>query len=543
VEASAATASPASDEVALDLLFGTVVLSALFMTGRLTASAGRAAMIERTQARRLAAQPVADVAQRAVVTERHRLVADIEAVVRTSVQQMGASAAMAADAWHDDPRPQLRQIQDLGRRATDELRRLLGLLRDDRPELPVVATPANRPQRRFDLLFAGCTALLAVTEHIVWNTMDGWPHPGTTGVPSALFTASAAATVALRRSAPSVGAALCGLIVIGAAALAHPVSSGFWIILTAGGLAWAAMRRLTWSDTAGTLVLLVGTGAAIAWRDRPNTELDLLVVAVGGVAGAAVGWADLRRAGARAEATGRAAELTAAAAAAVRAERIEVARELHDMLSHAVGVMVVQAAAAELLLPSDRGRARSALAVVVTVAEDALVELDRLVTVIRGAPDASPPGAAVHDTTDLRALLARMRAAGLTIDVRMTGGPVDGDCGAAVYRIVQEALTNALRHAPGARVAVAVSAGANGTRVEITDDGPGPDGPLQRGYGLSGIAERVQQLGGRLAAGARSDGPGFRVDARLPGAAADVTARLPGAAADVTGRLPAPRPT
>jgi signal transduction histidine kinase len=156
--------------------------------------------------------------------------------------------------------------------------------------------------------------------------------------------------------------------------------------------------------------------------------------------------------------------------------------------------------------------------VVRRTATETLAELDRFVDLIRagalGSP--TPTGGSVHrGPADLLALIERMRTAGLTIEFTMDGTP-DGDTGSAVYRIVQEALTNVLRHAPGAHVQVAVRADATGTSVDVLNTGPPPSPDCHRGYGLVGIAERVDRFGGHLTTGPGPDGTGFQVAARIP---------------------------
>jgi signal transduction histidine kinase len=248
----------------------------------------------------------------------------------------------------------------------------------------------------------------------------------------------------------------------------------------------------------------------------------MVMLILGGAAlgGALVGWGNRRRASAHQQVLRRSAELDSAASSAVQGERVMVARDLHDVVSHAVAVMVMQAGAAETLLPGDPERARAALAVVRQTAAETLGELNRLVAAI-GAGDmgAALPaaGAVEHDADDLAALVHRMSGAGLRISLVLDGRP-SGTCGAVVYRIVQEALTNAVRHAPGARVTVTVRVRDDETTVEVVDDGPGSAAGSRRGYGLVGIAERVERAGGHLITGPVSPGTGFRVSARLPAA-------------------------
>jgi signal transduction histidine kinase len=206
--------------------------------------------------------------------------------------------------------------------------------------------------------------------------------------------------------------------------------------------------------------------------------------------------------------------LRAAAAEAVASERRLMARELHDIVSHAVSVIAVQGGAAELSWPIDPSTARRAMEVIGTVAEQTVAELGKL-----------PPGrtAANHNLADLRALVDRMRAAGLKVTLELTGttsSPVPD----TVYRVVQEALTNALRHAPGSHVDVRIDRrAADLITVRVTDDGPGSAAESRRGYGLIGLAERLRQAGGTLATRSTPEVPGFEVTAVLPDTATVVT--------------------
>ena len=501
----------------LELLFGTVVLAAALLTVRLVAAAYRRAGRERGAARKLARTRPEEVARRAVVEERGRLAADIEAVVRAAVTRMLALAEEATRQWPNGAVPFLQRVQEEGQHAIHELRRLLGLLREADPAATAAPTGQIAAPRSwwFDVGLAAVAMTDAVVEHYLF---DSGVHPGTASLASTGLTAVAAATIVLRRIAPAIGSGGCGLIILGAALVERPVTGGFWMLLTLGGLAWAAAARRTWSGAVGVTGLLAGVAAAQARVNPEEVLVDVVVVVVGAVGGALVRWSNGRGTAAHARAERRAAELAAAAEHAVHAERLTVARDLHDMVSHAVGVIAVQAGAAELLLPTRPDRGRAALEVVCRTAKETLSELDRLVAVIRdgalGGP--LPAGATTrHDPADLRALVQRMRSAGLDVTLTLDRPP-SGEAGAAVYRIVQESLTNALRHAAGAHVAVAVRAEASGAVVAVLDDGPGPGDEFRRGYGLVGIAERVQRLGGQLTTGPGPDGTGFRVYARMP---------------------------
>ena len=529
-----------------DFVFLAVVLWCAATVVRLVVDASRRAARERRQARVLAATAAGDVARRAVVEERVRLAADIEALVRASVTTMGGYASRADERWADDPVPALHGVQEEGRRAATELRRMLGLLREAehagtagsgsagtgsaggagtaeggrRGSVALAsATGAAAPGHgwRVDVGLGLCAVALSVAERYP-VTADIPARMDTT--PSLVLTGLAAATLVLRRRAPAIGAAACGALFAAAALAGAPVSPGFWILLTPAVLAWAAIARRTVPGAGATALLLGGIAVNFAWHNPVNLPICVAIVGVGAVGGALVGWNQSRRAAAHRQVLHRSAELDAAAGDAVHGERVAVARDLHDVVSHAVAVMVMQAGAAEALRANDAPRARAALAVVRQTAVETLGELDRLVAAIgAGTMGVAMPaaGAVEHDAADLAALVARMTGAGLRIGLTVEGR-VEGAAGAVVYRIVQEALTNTLRHTSGgARVTVAVRAAADGITVEVADDGPGPGSESRPGYGLVGIAERVERLGGTLTAGPAGHATGFRVSARLPG--------------------------
>jgi signal transduction histidine kinase len=497
-----------------EFLFGTVVLLCLVALVGLALHARRRAATERARARELASIPAADVARTAVIAERARLAADIQAVVRAATTAMGRSAAEAEREWDTDPAPALHAIQEQGDRAGLELRRLLGLLRaaDETPPVPAEAVAVSRVSRA-DIVLATAVTVLALVELVVGREL--FPAGTTIGVLSFVLTAGAAATVVLRRAAPGVGAALCGLL-FAAGALTEPLPSGFWVIATPGTLAWASISSRGWRGAAGAAILWAGMATELGLRDPDNLPIVLFMLAAATAGGAVVRISDLRGTAARERADRRETELQAVAEAAVRAERLAVARELHDVVSHAVGVMVMQAGAALATRDTDPVRAARALDLVRRTAADTLVEVDRLVEVIdEGALGVAPAEAVAHEATEIAALAERMRAAGLAVEldvsVRLAGEPA-----AVVYRVVQETLTNVLRHAPDAAVTVTVRATGDAVAVDVVDDGPGPAGATCPGYGLVGIAERLQRLGGSLSAGPRGDASGFAVHAELP---------------------------
>ena len=500
-----------------ELLFFSIVLLCLMAVVRLAGRSGRPAAEEGRRARRLAATRAGEVAARAVAEERARLAADIQVVVRTAATAMGEAADEASRRWDDDPRPALHRIQEQGERAGLELRRLLGLLREvDVAEPSRAAAAAPRGIVRRDVVLAAAVTVLAVAETFAYR---GEVPGGSVGPTSVLLTAWAAAAVVLRRAAPDVGALVCGAaFAVGIAT--EPLTSGFWLLAGPGVLTWTAIGRRGLRGVAAVGLLAAAVAAETAVHDPVNLVMSMLVLGAAAGAGAAVRIADVRAGAARDSADRRQHELDAAAEAAVRAERLTVARELHDVVSHAVGVMVMQSGAALATLDSDPARARRALEVVRRTSAETLSELDQLLRVmdceVLGGPPVASPG---HDSAELEALVERMRGAGLHVRL-VVDDPPSGEAAAVAYRIVQEALTNVVRHAPGAGVQVRVASDPDGVTVDVVDDGPDPDPSRRPGYGLVGIAERVHRLGGEFSAGTAAGGGGFRVHARMPAWAA-----------------------
>ena len=494
-----------------EFLFGSVVLFALAAVLRLAVRAGRRAAVEHARASRLASTPEADVTRTAVAVERARLVADIQAVVRSAATTMAAAADDALRNWDGDPAPALHAVQEHGGRAGTEMRRLLGLLREADEDVDASAGPEAAVPRiaRRDVVLACAVTALAVAENVAYRSE--FPPGATVGVVSVVLTVCAASTVLLRRVAPDLGAVLCGLVFT-AGITTEPLPAGFWLIAGPGSLAWAtAAKGVRAVPALG--VLAAGVGAEMALRNPDNAFAALMVLAVAALGGAAVRAGEWWRRRAQDRADRRAAELHAAAEGAVRAERLAVARELHDVVSHAVGVTVMQAGAALATREGDPDRARRALDVVRRTAAETLDELDRLVEVLDQGVLGS--AVAVPEAHDVGALVARLRTAGLAVRADIDG-ELTGEVGAMVYRVVQESLTNVLRHAPGAGAVVRVQVRATGVEVEVVDDGPGPGTAPRRGYGLVGIDERVRRLGGEFYAGPGDGGRGFRVHARVP---------------------------
>jgi signal transduction histidine kinase len=200
---------------------------------------------------------------------------------------------------------------------------------------------------------------------------------------------------------------------------------------------------------------------------------------------------------------------------AVADERRRIAREMHDVVAHSISIMVVQAGGARRILAADPGRAERAAARIRLAGSDALAEMDLLLGVLGTAP----AGAATPTVDGLAGLVDRTREAGLPVTLEVTGVPGALPAGAelAVYRVVQEALTNAIKHAGGATTRVELEWGDAGLELRVADHGDGGPSPqlAGAGHGLIGMRERIRVHGGELAAGPRAGG-GFEVVARLP---------------------------
>jgi signal transduction histidine kinase len=205
------------------------------------------------------------------------------------------------------------------------------------------------------------------------------------------------------------------------------------------------------------------------------------------------------------------------ARAAVADERARIARELHDAVAHGVSVMVVQAEAAEEMLGvGDLERARAPLRKVQGSGREALVELRRLVGMLR-EPDADADRAPQPNLSNLDALVVTIRESGLPVDLQVEGtpSPLPAGLDLSAYRIVQEALTNALKHAGPAHATVVVTFRGDTLELDVSDDGYGAAAANGGGHGLAGMRERVALYGGELVIGPQP-GRGYRVRAQLP---------------------------
>jgi signal transduction histidine kinase len=210
------------------------------------------------------------------------------------------------------------------------------------------------------------------------------------------------------------------------------------------------------------------------------------------------------------------ADREALAQEAVAEERARIAREMHDAVAHSVSVMVLQAGAAEHVLSTSPERARESLQTIQDTGREAIVELRRMLGLLR-APVGDASLAPQPGVARLDALLGQVRAAGLPVELTVEGHPrrLPPGVDRSAYRIVQEGLTNTLKHAGPAHATVTLRYGDRALELEVLDDGRGSNDADGSGFGLVGMRERAALYGGELDAGARPGG-GYALRARLP---------------------------
>jgi signal transduction histidine kinase len=326
--------------------------------------------------------------------------------------------------------------------------------------------------------------------------------------------------VAVRRPLDGWRLSLVGLVLTGYVLAPPPAPSPVlegwqWLLWCPVLLAtaWASPRRVAAGVAVVSLALLVVLATTTPWPVNPVFELPVAVVGLLGplVVGASLGarW-DARRALEAEQA--RTAEAQAARGAL--AERARIAREMHDVVAHHLSLIAVRCETAPYRLAPLDERARAELAEVGGTARSALTDLQRLLGVLRAegqdAERAPQPGAG-----DLGALLDGVRAAGVDVEAHVEDVPLPDTLGLSVFRIVQQALSNATQHSPGGPVRVSVTRDGGALRVEVVN-GPGTaPGTPGAGTGLTGMRERAELHGGRLAA-EPTGGGGFRVLAELP---------------------------
>lgn len=359
--------------------------------------------------------------------------------------------------------------------------------------------------------------LLAAIELQIW--LDPAAHHS---LPAALGGLVGSVAVALRRRWP-----LAALIAGVAATIAQHALGGtrasivativVGVLLAYGAGAFLPERRARLALALGAAGLAIDV--LITTRAAGDLFFDVIIVALlPWVAGRAARLRGVRESAERESAEQLDAQRELRAQAAAHKERTRIARELHDVIAHSVSVMVIQAGGARVVMDSDPERAEDSLRLVERAGRDALAEMRRLLGAFDSGADA-PALAPLPGLAEIEQLVLRTRAAGLATALEVEGdvpvvSPAFDLC---AFRIVQEALTNAIKHAGPADVRVLVRWAPDALELEVSDNGRGPGaatgGPP--GHGIAGMRERVALHGGSVYAGADADG-GFAVRARLP---------------------------
>ena len=487
----------------------------------------------RERYRRLVRDRDRDVRQ-AAEEERIRIATDLQAAIagglRRITRQANELPARLAVGDHAAAHALLGSIATTARDALADVRRVLGILRRDddgpAPRAPHDPDPLARvredatepasatpPPRRRGL--PGVVADRALAAAVL---LGGAAELAVTDGAVAALTAVPVALPLLWRRREPVAVALLVLAAIALQSLlldlsAFPLADMAAVVCAAYAVGAHAGRR-------ASILGLALTGAAAGAHAAIFYPDGVIAALLGGVAAPWTVGRVVRShrllTGQRREAAEVAEQARAREArAAVTAERMRIARELHDAVAHNISVIAIQAGGAEGIVERDADRAARIAELIEAVAREAAGELDRLAGALHTTADAAEPSLARVD-----ALASRARDAGLPVELHVEGEeaalPVGVDL--AAYRIVQEALANAAKHAGDARASVTVRYERFAVEVEVADDGRGGGGAAAShgaGHGLVGIRERVGLYGGTLDLGPRPDG-GFRVRARLP---------------------------
>jgi signal transduction histidine kinase len=364
---------------------------------------------------------------------------------------------------------------------------------------------------------AGALLLTAGAQAEVWTgVIVGGPRPAV----AALLAVGTLATAWARRAPAVVAPVVLGTTSLGPALLGVDSNSGLvWFLATIVALVAAgySARRPLLSLAAALAIVLV----AVLVENGPSApDVAYAWLLCGGC------WAAGRMVAARTQRARLSEERAELAeregrwrgAAAVAEERLRIARELHDVVAHGLSVMTLQVGAVRRLLTAEQGDERAALERVERTGRESMDEMRRLLGVLRD-PAAGPVGAEPAPVlARLPELLDTARAAGLVVTSTVRGTARDLPAGVelAAFRILQEAVTNALRHAAAHHLDCTVDYAADGLGLTVTDDGRGrPRGGAGPGHGVAGMRERAGLYGGTLEAGPRPGG-GFTVRALLP---------------------------
>jgi signal transduction histidine kinase len=360
--------------------------------------------------------------------------------------------------------------------------------------------------RRLDLLLVVAIIVAEVSNLLL--VTDGAGHRDLATV--SLLVVSALPLVCWRRS-PFVATSICATATIVLSALGDP-HLGLGVIVSVFGVAlWGG----TLARRVALALLIVGVPAVpLLTDDVESIPKDIALYAAAWILGTLLRERRISAEVLQERARELEQEREEKAALAAEAERMRIARELHDVLTHSMSVMVIQAQAGQAATGDD-ARVAGSLARIEAIGKESLVELRRLLQRVR-SDDEAPPLAPAPGLAQLDALVGEVRAAGLDVSVELEGEvrPLPTSIDLSAFRIVQEALTNTLRHAGGAATQIVLRYRPDEFAVEVLDHG-GTGQANGAGNGLAGMRERVALVGGTLVV-EDVPGGGFRVAARMP---------------------------
>ncbi len=382
------------------------------------------------------------------------------------------------------------------------------------------------PGQMGPLLIDGIAALVVfalIAQQLITKHLLPGQHPTT--VLTWLLAVLIVAPILTHRRFPRASVAVCLSAIAVYAAGRYVAYPGFAVFVLTFDIALHSEERIAVPTLFASAVVI---GIAVDLQPTKVAVLSTYIASEIFVGGAwLAGWTLRRRrarwAGLQARAERLEREREEEARRAVTEERLRIARELHDVIAHSMSVIAVQSAVGNHVIDSQPAEARQALAAIEATSRSALTEMRRLLGVLRqeGEPRGSltpAPGLA-----DLSALAGQVRDAGLTVWINVDGqrGAIPPGIDLSAYRIIQEALTNVIKHAAAASASVTIRYRPDSVTVEIADEGAGTPAagvPAPRagsGHGIIGMRERVAVFGGEFSAGPGPDG-GFRVRACFP---------------------------